>query len=100
MTFRYGDSPIGWGESGHANSDALVQAALTERDIICQSRCAEAAVRAAVRDRQRDTLDRLLGARFARIRVEALAGLVQIGQPEAAEDFLADRSSMLRATAQ
>jgi len=37
----------------------------------------EAVVRAAVRDRQRDTLDRLLAAHFARIRVEALAGLVE-----------------------
>jgi hypothetical protein len=89
-----------WLASGRANSDALVQAALTERDIICQSLCAEATVRAAVRDVQRDTLDRLLAARFVRVRVEALAGLVQIGQPEAAEDFLADRSAMLRATAQ
>jgi hypothetical protein len=89
-----------WLASGRADSDALVQAALTEVDIICQSLLAEAVVRAAVRDRQRDTLDRLLAAHFARIRVEALAGLVQIGQPEAGEDFLADRSAMLRATAQ
>jgi hypothetical protein len=89
-----------WLGSDHANTDAVVQAALTERDIICQSLCAEAVVRAAVRDRQRDTLDRLLAARFARIRVEALAGLVQIGQLEAGEAFLADRSAMVRATAQ
>ncbi len=89
-----------WLESGHANPDAVMQAALAERDVICQTLCAEAAVRAAVRDRQRETLDRLLTARFARIRVEALAGLVQIGDPQAAEDYLADRSAMLRATAQ
>ena len=88
-----------WLESDRVDSDALVQAALTERDIICQRLCAEAAVRAAVRDRQRDTLDRLLAARFARVRVEALAGLVQIGQPEAGEAFLVDRSAMMRATA-
>lgn len=89
-----------WLESGHANSDAVMQAALSERDNICQSLVAEAAVRAAVRDGRRDTLDRLLAARFARVRVEALAGLVRIGQPGAAEDFLADPSAMTRATAQ
>lgn len=37
---------------------------------------------------------------FARVRVEALAGLAQIGQPEADEAFLADRSAMMRAAAQ
>ncbi|HEX2402276.1 MAG TPA: HEAT repeat domain-containing protein [Mycobacterium sp.] len=89
-----------WLESGHADSDALVAAALTEPDIICQSLSVDGVVRAAVRDRQRDALDRLLAARFARVRAEALAGLVQIGHPEAAEAFLADRSAMLRATAQ
>jgi hypothetical protein len=89
-----------WLESGHADSDALVAAALTEPDIICQSLSVDAVVRAAVRDRGRDALDRLLAARFARVRVEALAGLVQIGHPEAGEAFLADRSAMLRATAQ
>ena len=88
-----------WLESGHADSDALVQAALTEHDTICQRLSAEAAVRGLVRDRQRDTLDRLLAARFARVRVEALAGLVQIGQPEAGDAFLVDRSAMMRATA-
>jgi hypothetical protein len=89
-----------WLEPGHADSQALVQAALTERDIICQRLCAEAVVRAAVRDRHRDTLERLLAAHFAHVRVEALAGLVQIGQPEAGEAFLADRSAMMRSTAQ
>src|SRR4029077_6862136 len=39
-----------WLESGHADLDALVQAALTERDIVCQSVCVDAVVRAAVRD--------------------------------------------------
>jgi hypothetical protein len=89
-----------WLESGQADLDALVQAALTERDIVCQSVCVDAVVRAAVRDRQRGALDRLLAARFSRVRVEALAGLVQIGRPEAGEALLADRSAMLRATAQ
>lgn len=89
-----------WLESGGADSDAVVAAALTESDIICQRLSVDAVVRAAVRDRQRDALDRLLAARFARVRVEALAGLVQIGHPEAGEAFLADRSAMLRATAQ
>jgi hypothetical protein len=89
-----------WLESDHADVNAIVAAALRERDIICQRLCAEAVVSAAIRDRQRDALDRLLAARFARVRVEALAGLVQIGHPEAAEAFLADRSAMVRATVQ
>jgi len=89
-----------WLESGHADSDALVAAVLTESDIICQRLVVDAVVPAAVRERRRDTLDRLLAARFARVRVEALAGLVQLGHPEAGEAFLADRSAIMRATAQ
>lgn len=87
-----------WVESD--DSDALVAAALTERDNVCRSLCVDAVVRAAVRRRQQDTLERLLGARFARVRVEALNGLAQIGHPEAGEAFLSDQSAMLRATAQ
>lgn len=89
-----------WVESDHADSAEVVAAALTERDNICQSLCGDAVVRAAVRRRQRDTLEHLLGARFTRVRVEALAGLAQIGHPEAGETFLSDRSAVLRATAQ
>ncbi len=89
-----------WLESGHADSDALVRAALTEQDIVCQRQCIEAVVGAAVRDGRRDTLERLLAARFARVRVEALDGLVQLGRPEAAEPFLSDRSALVRSTAQ
>jgi hypothetical protein len=89
-----------WVDSGHADSDPLVAAALTESDIMCQRQIVDAVVRAAVRDQQRHALDRLLGARYPRVRVEALAGLVQIGHPEAGEAYLADRSSMVRATAQ
>jgi hypothetical protein len=87
-------------ESGRTNSDTLVAAALTEGDIVCQRLIVDAVVRAAVRDRQRGVLDPLLAARFARVRVEALAGLAQIGHPEVGESFLADRSAMVRATAQ
>ncbi|MBE1549066.1 hypothetical protein GGC64_003090 [Mycobacterium sp. OAS707] len=89
-----------WLESSRTDSDAIIAAALTESDIICQRLSVDAAVRAAVRTGRRDALDRLLTSRFARVRVEALAGLVQIGHPEAGEAFLADRSAMLRATAQ
>jgi hypothetical protein len=89
-----------WLERGDADSDALVQAALTERDIVCHRLCAQSVVRTAVRDRQRETMERLLAARFARVRAEALTGLVQMGQPEAGEAFLADPSAMVRSTAQ
>jgi hypothetical protein len=70
-----------WVESGDADTDALVESALTEHDIICQRLCVDAVVRAAARDRQRGTLERLLTARFPRIRAEALNGLVQSGLP-------------------
>lgn len=89
-----------WLEPGRADAAAVIEAALTERDNVGQSLCVDAAVRTAVRDRRRDTLEHLLGARFARVRVEALAGLVQIGHFGAGEAFLADRSAALRATAQ
>lgn len=61
-----------WLESGDASPDALAVAALTERDIICQRLPVDAIVRDAVRRRQRASLERLLDARFARVRVEAL----------------------------
>jgi hypothetical protein len=89
-----------WVESARADPDALVASALSEKDIICQRLSVDAVVRAAVHDRQRDALDRLLAARFARVRVEALAGLVQIGHPEVGKAFLTDPSAMMRATAQ
>ncbi|MGW4100126.1 hypothetical protein [Mycobacterium sp. NPDC004974] len=89
-----------WLEPGRADSTAVVEAALTERDNVSQSLCVDAAVRTAVRHRQQDTLEHLLGARFSRVRVAALTGLAQIGHPEAGEAALAGRSAALRATAQ
>ncbi|MGA5545224.1 HEAT repeat domain-containing protein [Mycobacterium sp. NPDC051198] len=89
-----------WLEQAQPDSTAVVEAALTERDNVCQSLCVEAVVRSAIRRRQSDTLEHLLGARFTRVRAEALAGLVQIGRPEAGEPVLADRSATVRATAQ
>ncbi|MED5813105.1 hypothetical protein VST63_12120 [Mycolicibacterium sp. 050232] len=88
-----------WLEPGRADSAAVVEAALAEQDNVCQRLCVNAAIRAAG-DQHRDTLERLLSARFARVRAEALAGLVQIGHPEAGESLLSDRSAAVRATAQ
>ncbi|CQD21928.1 hypothetical protein BN970_05178 [Mycolicibacterium conceptionense] len=56
-----------WLEPGRADSAAVVEAALAEHDNICQNLCVDAAIRAAAGDRRRDTLERLLGARFARV---------------------------------
>lgn len=89
-----------WLEPGRADSARVVEAALTEPDNVCQSLCVDAAVRAVAPHRQRDMLLHLLGARFARVRVEALAGLIRIGHPEAGEILLADRSATVRASAQ
>jgi hypothetical protein len=85
-----------WLESGRADSDAIVAAAMTECDIICQ----RLIVDALARNWQHDELERLLTARFAPVRAAAVAGLVQIGHPEAGGAALADRSAKVRAVAQ
>ncbi|MBA9004185.1 HEAT repeat domain-containing protein [Thermomonospora cellulosilytica] len=89
-----------WLDSGRAGQDALVHAALTEIDPVSRVRCAAAVARTAARERDAARLERLLGARCARVRVEALTGLVEIGRPEAGVAFLRTRSTLLRATAQ
>lgn len=89
-----------WLEPGRADSARVVEAAMTEPDNVCQSLCVDAAGRSVAPRRQRDMLLHLLGARFARVRVEALAGLVRVGHPEAGESLLPDRSATVRASAQ
>jgi hypothetical protein len=47
-----------------------------------------------------DVLERLLRRGDAKIRIEALTALVDLGRPEAGAAHLAERSAMMRATAQ
>lgn len=83
-----------------ADVGTVLQAALSEPDNICHHECAEAAARTAVQGARPDLLQQLLASRFAEVRVEAVTGLTRLGHGQAAEAHLADRSAMVRATAQ
>jgi HEAT repeats len=83
-----------------ADEESLFAAARTETDIVCAARCAEVAVDHAVRARRPGILEQLLSARSVRVRIAALTGLVRLDRPQAGQAFLADRSAMMRATAQ
>jgi hypothetical protein len=89
-----------WLESGRSQHEELMHAALREPDVICRVLCAERLVADAVRDERIDVLGRLLKEGRAKVRIEALTALVKLGHPEAGEAHLADRSAMMRATAQ
>lgn len=89
-----------WTEPGRTDVDALVNAALTETDLVCRTLSAEAAARHAVGTGSTEILQRLLAVRSSRVRLAALTGLVKIGRPEFGEPYLADRTAMMRATAQ
>jgi hypothetical protein len=78
----------------------VLHAALHEPDVVCRVLCAERIVAEAVRDERVDLLGRLLEEGSAKVRIEALTALVKLGRPEAGEAHLADRSAMMRATAQ
>jgi hypothetical protein len=54
----------------------------------------------AVGDERLDVLTRLLEEGTAKVRVEALTALVRLGRPGAGAAHLADRSALMRATAQ
>ncbi|WP_345430643.1 HEAT repeat domain-containing protein [Actinoallomurus vinaceus] len=89
-----------WLESGRGRHQEVMDAALSEPDPVCRVRCAERLVTEAVRDERPDVLERLLEEGSAKVRVEALTALVKIGRPQAGAAHLADRSAMMRATAQ
>ncbi|MFL6055174.1 MAG: HEAT repeat domain-containing protein [Actinoallomurus sp.] len=77
-----------------------MDAALRERDGVCRLLCAQWLAAEAVRDRSVDVLEQLLGKGSAKVEIEALTALVKLGRPEAGVAYLADRSAMMRATAQ
>jgi hypothetical protein len=80
--------------------DTLVDTALKETDVICRLLCAGAAADSAVAEQNVEALERLLASRSARLRVEALTALVKLGHAQRGKGFLADRSGLMRATAQ
>ena len=77
-----------------------MHAALTEHDGVCRLLCAEWLVSDAVRGQRVDVLERLLRQGSAKVGVEALTALVKLGRAEAGVAHLADRSALMRATAQ
>jgi hypothetical protein len=89
-----------WLERGGAPWREVMHAALREPDPVCRLRCAEWLAAQAVRDERLDVLTRLLDEGTAKVRIEALTALVRLGRPEAGADHLADRSALMRATAQ
>jgi hypothetical protein len=89
-----------WLESGRSRHEEVMRAALSEQDGVCRLPCAEWLVTHAVRDRRVDVLERLLRQGSAKVGIEALTALVKLGRPEAGVAHLADRSAMMRATAQ
>jgi hypothetical protein len=89
-----------WLESGRARHEEVMRAALREPDGVCGVLCAEQLVAEAIQDGRLDVLGRLLKEGRAKVGIEALTALVKLGHPEAGEAHLADRSAMMRATAQ
>ncbi|GAA4569194.1 HEAT repeat domain-containing protein [Planotetraspora kaengkrachanensis] len=89
-----------WLESGRSRHEEVTRAALSEQDGVCRLLCADWLVAHAVRDRRVDVLEGLLREGSAKVGIEALTALVQLGHPENGVAHLADRSAMMRATAQ
>ncbi|MES9541074.1 HEAT repeat domain-containing protein [Actinomadura sp. NPDC000600] len=89
-----------WLASDRPRHEEVLLAALDEQDVVCQMLCAEWLVSDALRCRRVDGLERLLGEGGARAGVAALTALVELGRPDAGVAHLADRSAMMRATAQ
>jgi hypothetical protein len=89
-----------WLASGRCPHEEVMRAALGEHDGVCRLRCAQWLISDAVRDRRVDVLERLLRQGTAKVGVEALTALVKLGHPQAGAAHLADRSAMMRATAQ
>ncbi|MEV4298745.1 HEAT repeat domain-containing protein [Microbispora rosea] len=89
-----------WLESGRSRHEEVMRVALSEQDVVCRLLCAERLVADAVRNRRVDVLEGLLREGSAKVGIEALTALVKLGRLETGEAHLADRSAMMRATAQ
>ncbi|MGV9338140.1 hypothetical protein [Streptomyces sp. NPDC003688] len=81
---------------GRLSAVELARAAARDDDAVVQGLCADAAL-AAMADA--DAVDVLLGARAPRVRAAGVTGLRRLGRGERAEEFLADRSPLVRACA-
>ncbi|MFD8914935.1 hypothetical protein [Streptomyces sp. NPDC059575] len=89
-------------EEGLLSAVELSRAAARDGDAVVQGMCADAAL-AAMTDADVvdvvDVVDVLLGARAPRVRAAGVTGLRRLGRLERAEEFLADRSALVRACA-
>lgn len=91
-------------DEGHLSPAGLARAAARDTDPVVQNLCAEAAA-AAIPEGDVNggadggVLDALLGARGPRVRSAGVTALRRAGQGERAEEFLADRSGLVRACA-
>jgi hypothetical protein len=90
-------------EEGLLTSAELARAASHDEDVVVQTLCGEAAL-ATVGDSSTgapddDVLTPLLAARFPRVRAIGVTALRRAGRPARAEEFLADRSALVRACA-
>lgn len=87
--------------SGVFTAAELARKAAGDTDIVVQDRCADAALAALPEEGPaRDAvLEPLLTARNTRARSSGVTALRRAGRPQAAEAYLTDRSSMVRACA-
>ncbi|WP_409057329.1 hypothetical protein [Streptomyces sp. SYP-A7185] len=81
----------------------LARVAVHDRDVVIQNLCADAALaglgEAAGEGAYRDVVVPLLGARTPRVRSAGVTALRRVGRPEAAREYLTDRSALVRACA-
>ncbi|MFJ6544400.1 hypothetical protein ACIQMP_27630 [Streptomyces sp. NPDC091385] len=83
-------------EEGLLSPAGLARAAAHDDDAVVQGLCADAALAAPA---DAEVVDVLLGARAPRVRAAGVTGLRRLGRGERAEEFLADRSGLVRACA-
>ncbi|MEU9401930.1 hypothetical protein [Streptomyces sp. NPDC048242] len=84
---------------GRLSAVELARAAARDDDAVVQGMCADAAAAAMTDADAVDVVDLLLGARAPQVRAAGVTGLRRLGRPARAEEFLADRSALVRACA-
>ncbi len=86
--------------TGRLTVEEIVRVALTDDDIAIRRRCGETAIRQARGTADESVARRLLGSRTSAVRADALSELAAAGHLEPSYSALADRSPIVRATAQ
>ncbi|WP_370364359.1 hypothetical protein [Catenulispora sp. GP43] len=86
-------------DAGKFSLEQAVRIALTDRDVVIRSRCAERASRLAVDASAAPTMRRLVASRTPTVRVEALIALDCLDDVESLRAVLSDSSALVRGTA-